>query len=549
MFKILVYLILSFFLFGNNSFAGFGPVKNSEIIPISGVFGIGIAASILPPVFTIDRDGNGQMVWQQMFYNTGTDDATMRIYAQSISSNNVFGELTTLVENERFTYVLHKQDSNGNAVIYYEIESTGTEESELWTIIYDVSEGWQAPTKIPSYEEGDDVQVLMDSEGESFIILKNYADQFSIYQYQANNTWLLIKENIIAESIGMGANDRLYREFEGDTPETGDKKFIAFLNTTNAEWESAIELPEKTYSQSILIGSEGDIFSINMDLKLIDAVYTYQATISKYEADNNAWETDANGPQFSADALPILVFQLLGNGPVFLNEENDNAKILMLLSSGPNTEEKYVKTIEYAENGGWGTLKTVTSSEDNPLLGTAIFTSLFTQSHILQTTGSGKAAMLICSNDCKDYYGKVYESGIGWSEDLYLPGLAAGSNSTCTDKDAIYTRPQLRMNKNGDIIALNRFWLKSEKNSFSYKLFAASLTGNISTLESDTSCVQDNAGPNTDTGDSSPSSSGSSSNDKDENSGAEDSDTEKASISFTFLLFLFPAIFARIYRN
>jgi hypothetical protein len=458
-----------------------------------------------------------------------------------------------------------KSADNGNALFHYLVRfSDNVTEDENWTIYYDAQSGWQQAIEIP--DQLVDVQLFMDNVGNAYALGKSTTSSLSnVYQYQADNSWLLVSENISESKYGMGANNRLYRIYRG----SGGIDYLTFFDAANSQWGDPIAINLDADSNTIDnfvftgVNAGGDIFTVHLTYGSLDSLVT--VNIRKYEADDQSWDTIPNTLDY-----PNGVY-LLSPGFAHFNfstTANGSTSIIGIVADIIDSKLTQWNSIHYSEQNGWEPSHLVMEVHDTDSFQFA-YTDLNGYANVIAGIGrkyhiyadaEGNAAIFFCRNNCKDLYAKIYNKSTGWSSDLYLPGFSQGSENTCNNQNAEYRNlaTNVVVHSNGNLIAVSEYSvgtaLVDEKSYF------AVATGDILSAFSDTTCPFDSSSqdptdpppPTTNPGDTggTDSGNGSDTNTDGNNAGGSTGGSGGGSLSMAlilvFLLFLNNRFYSRV---
>jgi hypothetical protein len=512
----------------NFAWAGFGSVQITESTAGINQQDTVYISSLTPPFISIEPSGNGQMVFARNVI-IGSDLATAftAIYAQAIDQSNQLQSPVLLVDSSMrndvsFLPFSMTSAENGNALYLYLVQYyDNVTEDENWTIYYDAQSGWQQAIEIP--DTLIDVQLFMDSIGNAYALGKSTTSSLSyLYQYQADNTWLLVSGDISESKFGMGANNRLYRIYRG----SGGVDYLSFFDTVNSQWEDPITInldSENNPIDNLIftgVNAGGDIFTVHLSYDVLNSLVT--VVIRKYEADDQSWSTTpktldyANGIYLLSPGFAQFELSTTANG---------STSIIGIVANIIDSTLTQWNSIHYSEQNGWEASHLIEEVQDTDSFQ---FANTYLNGLInilggragLYTDAGGKAAIFFCRNNCKDMYAKTFSANTGWSSELYLPGLGEGSENTCNNQNAEYRNlaTNVIVHSNGNLIAVNEFTVGTAL--VDQKSYLATVTGDILSAVSNTTCPLDNLSqdptdpppPATDPGDTGGSDSGNGTN-------------------------------------
>lgn len=487
-----LFAILFISILNSVAWAGFGPVKFTEVPYNSDSQTSTIALFDAPHVF-IEPDGSGQAIW---FRNEIKLDQTVKgkIYSHRISANNDVQEAVLLAEVDNAVTTISFNDvnnsPNGNAILFYLefLDKNDTSDYNAWTLYYDADSGWHPPSKITSIDNAIEIQLFLDSEGTAYAIHRIKNDVFTIYQYQSDKTWKNLASEVEADSVTVGANDRLYRIHDGDTEDTKNDKYISFFNLEDNSWDTPIIISQDKDNERIfgllrpLVSSDGDIFVFYYKLDLLSS--SAFMIMRHYDSSEQSWLVDGDALHFEITETQNTPLALM---PFFTNSNAGQVEIMNSVIFNADKQYNIWKTIRYTEKGGWQTTEELFSKAEES--GSRTGATLSMLGNFIETDGNGNAVVLMCRNNCKDKFAKIFNPANGWSDELSLPGLGPDTGNTCSleKSEGAMLSPRMAINQNGEFIATSGLNVK-RGGLFNIGYFIATTTGDIKSASSDTSC-------------------------------------------------------------
>jgi hypothetical protein len=321
--RFLYELLIVWGLYASQALAGFDQVIVSEVTAGQGTSS---ETTLVPSgsFLILKSNGDAQVIFARDVENS-SGDIISRLFAQSISSDNVFGSAQSLVETslgpKRIRPMQVKYSKNGNAVVYYQTYEGAFTNIENWAVSYVAQDiqPWKAP--VPLTLAINDIELFMNETGQAFYFSGSTIEK-NLYQYMtATNTWDLVSENVPYEPpINMGDDNSLFYTYKDQL--SGEQRLVSFDSTLKT-WSDPLVInmdgSGNTYPDAarVLVSSDGnDIYAVSFQNDIFVTPPVTRFSVRKYQKTTGELSTTPKTVEIPLDtnAVPILVVPVIGHG-------------------------------------------------------------------------------------------------------------------------------------------------------------------------------------------------------------------------------------------